>query len=101
MEEKKFENQNLNNDLFQEYIDSLPEEKDSVIRGEVPEEEANPSAHQVQDDSSSGLSDQVEKDLLDYKRRGFGEHTVRSNTSSRRRTSKNRNAAAAVLVAQE
>ncbi|MBE6111251.1 MAG: hypothetical protein E7194_12700 [Erysipelotrichaceae bacterium] len=99
MEEKKFENQNLNNDLFQEYIDSLPEEKDSVIRGEVPDEEANPSAHQAQDNSSSGLSDQVEKDLLDYKRRGFGEHTVRRNTSSRRRTSKNRNAAAAVLVA--
>ncbi len=99
MEEKKFENQNLNSELFQEYIDSLPEEKETVIRGEVPDEEANPSAsHQTEDNPSDGLSEQVERDLLDYKRRGYGEHTVRRSTSSHRRTSRKRNTAAAVLI---
>ena len=88
MEEKKFENQNLNSDLFQDYIDSLPEEEQKA-EGETPEV----------DIGYSGVSDRVEQDLLDYKRKGYGEHTVR-NTSrvSEIRRSKSRTKAVGLSI---
>lgn len=88
MEEKKFENRNLNSELFQEYLDSLPEE------------EENKTAEQKEAEKASGISDQVEKDLLDYKRKGYGEQTVRTeNRSSRRYRNRSRNTAVPVIIA--
>jgi len=56
MENKQYEYDSLNNkDMFQEYINSLPEEEEK--KEETGEER-------------SGVSKQVEEDLLDYSRRG-------------------------------
>lgn len=93
MEERKFENQNLNqaNDLFQEYIDSLPEENAEEIK--EPEEEKKTVF--------SGVSDRVEQDLLDYKRRNMESSFDRFTSSrfERRRRRRSGNAAVPLIIA--
>ena len=86
MEEKKFENQNLNSELFQEYLDSLPDENEQKKTGETETE------------IPSGISEQVEKDLMDYKRRGYAAHDVRDDTAYRSRTRRRRGAAVVPLI---
>lgn len=86
MEDKQFENQGLNqnSDLFQDYIDSLPDEENGSENAEA--------------NRFAGVSDQVEKDLLDYKRRGYGEHTVRSVSSRADRRRRRGGARAVPLI---
>lgn len=86
MENKQYEYDSLNNkDMFQEYINSLPEEEEK--KEETGEER-------------SGVSKQVEEDLLDYSRRGYDRQSQNEQTrSSYRRTARRRGNAAAAVIA--
>lgn len=87
MENKQYEHDSLNQkDLFQEYIDSLPEEEEE--KAEETERE------------SSGLSKQVEEDLRDYQRRGYDSQCSRTSSSfrSRRAAADNRKRAGVILL---
>ena len=75
---RQYENEGLNqsNDLFQQYIDSLEEE---------PAEERNDESVQQEEQPVSHLSSQVEKDLLEYKKRGYSSERRETATRTRRR----------------
>ena len=90
MENKQYEHDSLNQkDLFQEYIDSLPEEE---------EEKAEETERK-----SSGLSKQVEEDLRDYQRRGYDSQRSQPSSSSRswsrRASADNRRRVGVALIA--
>ncbi len=84
MENKQYDYENLNQkDMFQDYIDSLPDEEEG--KEETGQE-------------YSGLSEQVEKDLLDYKRRGYDKLNKTSSSRSRRSRRRTRSPALAALL---
>jgi hypothetical protein len=86
MENKQYEHDSLNNkEMFQEYINSLPEEE-----GEKKEETGQ---------ERSGISKQVEEDLLEYSRKGYDRQRQASTTrSSYRRTRSRRGGAIAAIL---